>query len=70
MIQRYLLWLLPLLVTLTLIWLRRALLANKHVYVEKPLARDVNHAKELDALATERNLILMVGHLTSLSSGR
>ncbi len=42
---------------------RRALLANKHVYVEKPLARDVNHARELDALATERNLILMVGHL-------
>jgi len=42
---------------------KEALLANKHVYVEKPLARDVMHAKELDALATERNLILMVGHL-------
>jgi UDP-2-acetamido-3-amino-2,3-dideoxy-glucuronate N-acetyltransferase len=42
---------------------KQALLANKHVYVEKPLARDVSHAKELDALATERNLILMVGHL-------
>ena len=42
---------------------KQALLANKHVYVEKPLARDVNHAKELDALATERNLVLMVGHL-------
>lgn len=42
---------------------KRALLANKHVYVEKPLARDVNHARELDALATERNLVLMVGHL-------
>ncbi len=42
---------------------KRALLANKHVYVEKPLARDVNHARELDALANERNLVLMVGHL-------
>ncbi len=42
---------------------KQALLANKHVYVEKPLARDIAHAKELDALATERNLILMVGHL-------
>lgn len=42
---------------------RRALLANKHVYVEKPLARDINHARELDALANERNLVLMVGHL-------
>lgn len=42
---------------------RKALLAGKHVYVEKPLARDVRHAEELDQLATERNLILMVGHL-------
>ncbi len=42
---------------------KRALLSNKHVYVEKPLARDVAHAQELDALATERNLVLMVGHL-------
>jgi UDP-2-acetamido-3-amino-2,3-dideoxy-glucuronate N-acetyltransferase len=42
---------------------RQALLAGKHVYVEKPLARDVKHAEELNQLATERNLILMVGHL-------
>lgn len=42
---------------------RESLLAGKHVYVEKPLARDVKHAEELDALATERNLVLMVGHL-------
>lgn len=42
---------------------RKALLTGKHVYVEKPLARDVKHAEELDELATERNLVLMVGHL-------
>jgi len=42
---------------------RQALLSGKHVYVEKPLARDVMQAEELDALATERNLVLMVGHL-------
>ena len=42
---------------------QESLLAGKHVYVEKPLARDVNHARELDRLASERNLILMVGHL-------
>lgn len=42
---------------------RQALLAGKHIYVEKPLARDVSQAEELDRLATERNLILMVGHL-------
>jgi UDP-2-acetamido-3-amino-2,3-dideoxy-glucuronate N-acetyltransferase len=36
---------------------------GKHVYVEKPLARDVKHAEELDILATEKNLVLMVGHL-------
>ena len=42
---------------------KQSLLAGKHVYVEKPLARDVRHAEELDQLATERNLVLMVGHL-------
>lgn len=42
---------------------KQALMAGKHVYVEKPLARSVRHAEELDRLATERNLILMVGHL-------
>lgn len=42
---------------------RQSLLAGKHVYVEKPLARDVQHAEELDRLATQRNLVLMVGHL-------
>jgi UDP-2-acetamido-3-amino-2,3-dideoxy-glucuronate N-acetyltransferase len=42
---------------------RRALLAGKDVYVEKPLALEVEHARELIALARERRAILMVGHL-------
>lgn len=42
---------------------KRSLLAGKHVYVEKPLARDVKEAEELDEIATRENLVLMVGHL-------
>lgn len=42
---------------------RKSLLSGKHVYVEKPLARDVKQCEELDALANEGNLVLMVGHL-------
>ena len=42
---------------------REALLAGKHVYVEKPLVLDENEANELILLAKERGLTLMVGHL-------
>jgi UDP-2-acetamido-3-amino-2,3-dideoxy-glucuronate N-acetyltransferase len=42
---------------------REALLAGKHVYVEKPLVLDQNEANELIKIANQRNLILMVGHL-------
>jgi UDP-2-acetamido-3-amino-2,3-dideoxy-glucuronate N-acetyltransferase len=42
---------------------REALLAGKHVYVEKPLVLDESEAEKLIALAEERNLTLMVGHL-------
>lgn len=42
---------------------KAALLAGKHVYVEKPLALSVDHAEELVALAEAGNLKLMVGHL-------
>lgn len=41
---------------------RRALLAGKHVLVEKPLAIRVSEAEELVALAEQRNLTLMPGH--------
>jgi predicted dehydrogenase len=42
---------------------RRALAAGKHVFVEKPLALAADEAEELVALAEERALVLMPGHL-------
>ena len=42
---------------------RLALLAGKHVYVEKPLARGYLQAQELNHLAGVKGLTLMVGHL-------
>lgn len=42
---------------------KQALLADKDVYVEKPLCLDKREAEELIALAKEKNKILMVGHL-------
>ena len=41
----------------------KALRAGKDVFVEKPLALDLVHAKKLTALAEENKRILMVGHL-------
>ena len=40
---------------------RRALLAGKHVFVEKPMALGAEDAEELVALAEERGLVLMPG---------
>jgi predicted dehydrogenase len=42
---------------------RRALAAGKHVFVEKPMALHAGEAEELCALAEERGLVLMPGHL-------
>lgn len=42
---------------------RQALLAGKDVFVEKPLALRASDAEQLVELASERDLILMVGHL-------
>jgi UDP-2-acetamido-3-amino-2,3-dideoxy-glucuronate N-acetyltransferase len=42
---------------------RIALEAGKDVFVEKPLALEVQQGEELVALAEERNCVLMVGHI-------
>jgi len=42
---------------------RQALLAGRHVLVEKPLALDLRQASELVALARKTGRVLMVGHL-------
>lgn len=41
---------------------REALLAGKHIFVEKPLATTVAEVEQLGALAKSRGLIVMVGH--------
>jgi predicted dehydrogenase len=41
---------------------KEALLAGKHVFVEKPLATRVTEVDELDRLAKERELVVMAGH--------
>jgi predicted dehydrogenase len=48
---------------------RSALLAGKHVFVEKPLAWTAAEARELEALSAERNRTLMVGHLLRFHPG-
>lgn len=42
---------------------KKALLAGKHVYVEKPISTSADEAKQLKDLADEMNLKLLVGHL-------
>jgi UDP-2-acetamido-3-amino-2,3-dideoxy-glucuronate N-acetyltransferase len=42
---------------------KKALLAGKHVYVEKPVATSSEQTLELNALARELDKVLMVGHL-------
>jgi predicted dehydrogenase len=41
---------------------KEALLAGKHVFVEKPLASSSSQALELVEIAAQKNLTLMVGH--------
>ena len=41
---------------------KQALLADKHVLVEKPMAATVHEAEELVALAAQRDRVLMVDH--------
>ena len=42
---------------------KRALEAGKHVFVEKPLVPTLKEAEELESIAQEKGLVLMVGHL-------
>ncbi|MBI2877028.1 MAG: Gfo/Idh/MocA family oxidoreductase, partial [Candidatus Tectomicrobia bacterium] len=42
---------------------RRALLAGKDVFVEKPLCLSIAEGQELVSLAAQRGRVLMVGHL-------
>jgi predicted dehydrogenase len=46
----------------------QALRAGKHVLVEKPVAATLAQADELGALASERGLVLQVGHLERFSA--
>ena len=41
----------------------KVLNAGKHLYVEKPITLNVREAQELQKVATDKGLILMVGHL-------
>lgn len=43
--------------------IKSALIAGKHVYVEKPLCLNEDHAAECIEIADQENLTLMVGHL-------
>ena len=47
---------------------KEALEANKHVFVEKPLALKVEDAEELCCLAKQKKKILMIGHLLQYHS--
>ena len=48
---------------------RRALMANKDVFVEKPLALDYREAEALVRIAREKQRILMVGHVLEYHPG-
>jgi predicted dehydrogenase len=48
---------------------RRALMAGKHVLVEKPIAATTAQAEELCKLANDFDLILMVGHVFVYNNG-
>ncbi len=42
---------------------KKALLSNKHVFVEKPVSLNFEESKKLSDIANDKNLILMTGHL-------
>jgi predicted dehydrogenase len=42
---------------------KKALLFNKHVFLEKPFCLDIRQAEELINLAEQKNKVLMIGHV-------
>ena len=42
---------------------KKALLAGKHIYVEKPFTSTVEEAQELEKIANKKNLIIHVNHI-------
>ena len=48
---------------------KKSLEAGKHVYVEKPITLNISQAEELNNIAKEKDLILMVGHLLQYHPG-
>ena len=42
---------------------QKALAANKHIFIEKPITTTVDEANELIALATQKQRVLQVGHI-------
>jgi predicted dehydrogenase len=44
-------------------WCEKAIKKGKHVFVEKPLANDMNEARELVKLAAESGIKFQVGHV-------
>lgn len=47
---------------------RESLLCNKHVFIEKPMALNVKEGEELINLASQKNRILMIGHVLQYHS--
>jgi len=46
---------------------KESLMANKHIFVEKPFTTSSKHAKELIKIAEKKNLKIMVGHIFEYS---
>ncbi len=42
---------------------KKAILAGKHVFIEKPITRSTNEAQQLIDLAAEANTLIQVGHI-------
>ncbi len=48
---------------------KQALLAGKHVFVEKPMGVSIEECEEVQALAEEKGLFLQIGHMKRYDPG-